>query len=112
MGTSGVTLGYMDKPNMDPTMEMPCSAHTISGKWESEGLQNAAAASFKWYRNEFAFQEAQKSKETGIDVYDLIDEEIEKIEPGCNGLICIPYLTWQERLWKALPMKQKKLLKK
>lgn len=92
MGTSGVTLGYMDKPNMDPTMEMPCSAHTISGKWESEGLQNAAAASFKWYRNEFAFQEAQKAKETGIDVYDLIDEEIEKIEPGCNGLICIPYL--------------------
>ncbi len=92
MGTSGVTLGYMDKPNMDPTMEMPCSAHTISGKWESEGLQNAAAASYKWFRNEFAFEESGIAKEKGIDVYDVIDEEIEAVEPGCNGLICIPYL--------------------
>ena len=69
MGTSGVTLGYMDKPNMDPTMEMPCSAHTIAGKWESEGLQNAAAASYKWFRNEFAYQENLVAQEKGMSVY-------------------------------------------
>lgn len=92
MGTSGVTLGYMDKPNMDPTMEMPCSAHTIAGKWESEGLQNAAAASYKWFRNEFAYPEAKIAEETGENIYELINQKIENVDPGCNGLICIPYL--------------------
>ena len=62
----------MDKPNMDPTMEMPCSAHTIAGKWESEGLQNAAAASYKWFRNEFAYQENLVAQEKGMSVYDVI----------------------------------------
>lgn len=95
MGTSGVTLGYMDKPNMDPTLGMPCSAHTIAGKWESEGLQNAAAASYKWYRNEFAIPEAAKALETGMNVYDIIDEEVENTQIGCNGLICLPYLAGQ-----------------
>lgn len=92
MGTAGVTLGYMDQPNMDPTMKMPCSAHAIAGKWESEGLQNAAGAAFKWFRNEFAFEEQQKADAEGLDVYDVIDEEIEKVQPGCNGLIFLPYL--------------------
>ena len=77
---------------MDPTMEMPCSAHTIAGKWESEGLQNAAAASYKWFRNEFAYQENLVAQEKGMSVYDVINEKIEQVDPGCNGLICIPYL--------------------
>ena len=92
MGTAGVTLGYMGQANLDPSMKMPCAAHAIAGKWESEGLQNAAGAAFKWYRNEFAFPEAQKAAAEGLDVYDLIDEQIEQVEPGCNGLIFLPYL--------------------
>ncbi len=95
MGTSGVTLGFMDKPNKDKTMGLPCAGHSIPGKWECEGLQNAAAASFKWYRNEFAYQEGIIADVTNKDVYDVIDEEIEKTTPGCNGLICLPYLAGQ-----------------
>lgn len=91
MGTAGVTLGYMDEPNMDPTMQMPCAAHAIAGKWESEGLQNAAGASFKWFRNEFAFEEMQRAEKEGLDIYDVLDEGIENVKPGCNGLICLPY---------------------
>lgn len=92
MGTAGTTLGYMDKANRDPMMKMPCAAHAIAGKWESEGLQNSAGSAFKWYRNEFAFPEVQKAKETGEDIYDLICQGIDEVEPGCNGLIFLPYL--------------------
>jgi xylulokinase len=46
----------------------------------------------KWYRNEFAIPEVALSKETGVDPYEYINEQVDKIKPGANGLICIPYL--------------------
>ncbi|MBO1701377.1 FGGY-family carbohydrate kinase [Eubacterium callanderi] len=91
IGTAGVTLAYMDEPIYDGSMRLPCSAHTVAGKWETEGLQNAAGSSLKWYRNEFAVPEIEKAKALGVDPYDLINEQVEAIAPGSDGLICIPY---------------------
>jgi xylulokinase len=54
LGTAGVSLCFMDEPRKDPTMRMPCSAHAYPGKWECEGLQNAAGASYRWFRDNLA----------------------------------------------------------
>jgi xylulokinase len=91
VGTAAVTLAYMDQPLYDDSMRLPCSAHAVAGKWETEGLQNAAGSSLKWYRNEFAIPEVALAKETGKDPYDYINEQVAEIKPGSNGLICIPY---------------------
>lgn len=91
MGTAAVTLAYMDGPYYDDSMRLPCSAHGVAGKWETEGLQNAAGSSLKWYRNEFAIPEMELSEETGMDPYDYINEQVADIKPGADGLICIPY---------------------
>ncbi|MGL4606290.1 MAG: FGGY-family carbohydrate kinase [Eubacteriaceae bacterium] len=91
VGTAAVTLAYMDDAIYDESMRLPCSAHAVPGKWETEGLQNAAGSSLKWYRNEFAIPEVELAKETGKDPYDYINEQVADIKPGANGLICIPY---------------------
>ncbi|SDY43566.1 FGGY-family carbohydrate kinase [Eubacterium barkeri] len=91
VGTAAVTLAYMDGAYYDDSMRLPCSAHAVAGKWETEGLQNAAGSSLKWYRNEFAIPEVALSKETGKDPYDYINEQVADIKPGADGLICIPY---------------------
>lgn len=91
VGTAAVTLAYMDDAYYDESRRLPCSAHAVAGKWETEGLQNAAGSSLKWYRNEFAIPEVAMSRDTGVDPYDYINEQVAEIKPGANGLICIPY---------------------
>ncbi len=91
IGTAGTTLAYMAEPIFDDNMRLPCSAHAVAGKWETEGLQNAAGSSLKWYRNELAVPEREKATSLGIDPYDLINEQVEAVAPGSEGLICIPY---------------------
>lgn len=91
IGTAGVTLAYMDEPIYDSNMRLPCSAHAVPGKWETEGLQLAAGSALKWYRNEIAKPEVKAAAEIGLDPYDLINEQIKNMPPGANGVICIPY---------------------
>jgi xylulokinase len=53
----------------------------------------AAGGSLRWYRDTLGEIERQQAKETGMDAYDLLLEEAEKVPPGCEGLIFLPYLS-------------------
>lgn len=92
LGTAGVSLCFMDKPMKDPTMRMPCSAHAVPGKWECEGLQMAAGASLRWYRDNFAELELLLGKKVSIDPYEFINMQVEKVPAGSKGLLFLPHL--------------------
>ncbi|MBN1486641.1 MAG: xylulose kinase [Anaerolineae bacterium] len=92
LGTAGVSLCFMDKPLKDPQMKMPCSAHAYPGKWECEGLQNAAGASYRWFRDTLANLEVALGQHSGIDPYELINNQVSKTPVGSRGLFYIPYL--------------------
>lgn len=92
LGTAGVSLCFMDKPRKDPTRRMPCSAHAYPGKWECEGLQNAAGASYRWFRDKLANLEVVTGNHTGIDPYELLNKQVAKTPVGSRGLVYIPYL--------------------
>lgn len=44
-----------------------------------------------WFIKEFAYKEEQICKETGKDIYDVMDEKLKEIPVGCDGLILQPY---------------------
>ena len=90
IGTAGVTVAYMDSPIYDKSKKLPLSAHTVAGKWETEGLQLAAGSALKWFRNELALKEMMESAELGVDPFKLIDDEVAKLKP-CDGIICLPF---------------------
>jgi xylulokinase len=92
LGTAGVSLCSMDDPNKDPDGVMPCSAHAVPGKWECEGLQMAAGASLKWYRDNFADLEKLMAERVDMDPYEFINIELDKVPAGSDGLIFLPHL--------------------
>jgi len=91
LGTSGVSVAHVENPVYSDTMALPLSYSCIPGKWEVEGLQMAAGSSYKWYRDKLAYPETQAANVLGVDPYDLINANIEKVPPCCDGVFCLPF---------------------
>ena len=64
LGTAGVALAFLDSPQRDEQRRIPCSAHAVPGKWESEGLQLAAGSAYRWYRDSIADLEVKAALRT------------------------------------------------
>jgi xylulokinase len=50
-----------------------------------------AGAIVKWFRNTFAQTELEEEKAGGPNAYDVLNAQAEKIAPGSEGLIVLPY---------------------
>jgi sugar (pentulose or hexulose) kinase len=46
----------------------------------------------RWYRDEFCAAEKEIEKLCGISAYYIIDQEVQDVEPGCDGLVVVPHL--------------------
>lgn len=46
----------------------------------------------QWFKNTFCYEESLRAKEQGINTFQLLDSEAEKVEPGSDGLIVLPHL--------------------
>jgi xylulokinase len=46
----------------------------------------------QWFKNTFCQEDVVQAEKQGINVFDLLDSEAEKIEPGVDGLIVLPHL--------------------
>lgn len=50
-----------------------------------------AGAIVKWFRNTFCQMEQHEESVSGVKVYDVLNAEAEKIKPGSDGLVVLPY---------------------
>ena len=93
LGTAGVLVGHSSKPVRDPK----CSAWVVGtpfdGQYELECHSNAAASSYRWLRDAIMNEAVALTNATDqkIDVYDIMSAIAGKAEPGCNGLIYLPW---------------------
>jgi xylulokinase len=46
----------------------------------------------QWFKNLFCQEEQARAKILGIDTFQLLDAEAEKVDPGSDGLIILPHL--------------------
>ena len=92
LGTGGLAAAYLDTPFRDPHRKAMIDNHAVYGKWQLEGLQAGAAGVFRWFRDEIAALEKESAAASGKNVYDMLNEMIEKTPPGAKGLILLPYL--------------------
>jgi sugar (pentulose or hexulose) kinase len=74
---------------MAPIGEKPASALEYSPTFCILGVAGAAP---QWFKNTFCQEEIAKAKQQGIGIYQLLENEATKIEPGANGLIFLPHL--------------------
>lgn len=91
-GTSGVVFAYMDEPLVDKQLRTHTFCHAVPGKWHVMGVMLSAGGSFRWLRDALGAQEQAVAAEGGRDPYAVLAEEAATAEPGCEGLIFLPYL--------------------
>jgi xylulokinase len=92
IGTSGVVFAYLDKISIDPKGRVHTFCHAVPNTWHVMGVTQGAGLSLKWFRDNFCKSEMETADLMGVDPYVLMDQEAEKVRPGCNGLIYLPYL--------------------
>lgn len=88
IGTGGLATVLLDRFYRDPKGQAMITHHASHGLWTFEGLQNAAAGVFRWFRNEIAALEWQQYGEA---VYDRLNEMIAQTPAGANGLLMLPF---------------------
>ncbi len=93
IGTFGSCFVVSDKPIRDPNKKLIVKGNHGVGNWTIEAFSNAAASSFRWYRDTFGDIEKQIAKETGKDPYDIMTASMaEDSVPGSNGITFLSFL--------------------
>lgn len=92
IGTGGQIFTALDELIVDPKNRVHTFCHAVPNKWCLQGAILSAGLSLRWFRDNFAHMEKVVGLSSNIDPYDLLSKEAEKAEPGCSGLIFLPYL--------------------
>lgn len=93
VGTSGVVFAFADEPVVDPGLRVHTFCHAVPGKWHVMGVMLSAGGSLRWYRDTFAECETAVARSMNSEVYDILSSQVASVEPGCEGLVFLPYLT-------------------
>jgi len=92
IGTGGQVFTTIDEFKYDLRRRVHTFRHVVPGKWCLQGAILSAGLSLRWFRDNFAQVEKITGSLCHIDPYDLLSKEAELAEPGCDGLIFLPYL--------------------
>ncbi|MEG2350071.1 MAG: xylulokinase [Hungatella sp.] len=92
IGTSGVVFAHSSQLTIDPLGRVHTCCCAVPGAWHVMGVTQAAGLSLKWFKDNFCQDYVRKAEELGMDVYDLINRDIEEIVPGSDKLLYLPYL--------------------
>jgi xylulokinase len=90
MGTAGV-LGIVHKKDSF-TKNMIMVIHTANSKTTYTTVSaQLCGGIYRYYRDNLALAEVNTAKELGLDPFKIMDIEAEKVNPGSDGLILLPY---------------------
>lgn len=91
-GAALAICATVSKPFFDPEMKMPCHYHGLPDTYMAHTFTSGGMV-LKWFKDSFCQLESDTSILIGTDVYNLLDEEAQKVNPGCDGLIMLPHLS-------------------
>jgi len=83
IGTGGQLFITVDKFTYDPKLRIHTFCHAVHNSYHLLGAILSAGLSLKWLRESIL---------RAPDSYRIFDEEVEKIRPGSEGIIFLPYL--------------------
>lgn len=89
-GSALVAVFISDSFRYDPIGSIPMFCAGLPHQYMFQPFSTGAIV-MKWFRDEFCELEKMISSKSGINTYNLIDAEAEKVEAGSAGLILLPY---------------------
>jgi xylulokinase len=92
IGTAGIVAMALDKCHDNPEGKLQVFCNNMPDKWHTMGVTLAAGGSLRWLRDSLCGAEQEVAKWVGEDVYEILNREAAKAEPGSEGLLFLPYL--------------------
>ena len=92
IGTSGAVRTVVPEPNVDEEGRTFCYA-LESGMWVIGGPINNGGMALQWALDKIFYDLKEKAEEKGRDPHELVEELVEEVGAGSDGLIFLPYLT-------------------
>lgn len=89
-GQAGGMSICMEQYQADPHLIL--GFHVIPGKWLLQGGTTGGGGVMRWFEREFADYERLMKEQTGVSSLDQLNEIAEKVDPGCDGLVFLPYM--------------------
>ena len=92
IGTSGAVRSVVDRPQVDDDRTLFCYALTEE-VWVIGGPINNGGMALQWAIDEMFPGIKDQAEEQGRDPYELMEEAVEDVPAGSEGLVFLPYLT-------------------
>ncbi len=90
-GQAGGMSICLDTYKADPRLIL--SYHAVAGQWIIQGGTVGGGGVMRWLEKEFADYERVKGKELGKSSLELFNEIAEKVAPGSDGMVFLPYMS-------------------
>ena len=92
IGTAGIAAMALDRCYDNPEGKLQVFCNNMPNKWHTMGVTLAAGGSLRWVRDMLGGAEKEVARWLGKDVYELYTDEAALAQPGCEGLLFLPYL--------------------
>lgn len=92
IGTSSILYTHLNQYTEIPEGGLHVCCCAVPGGYFTMGGPQAAGLSLEWFKDEYCQDYIERAQREMRSVYDLINEEAEKIPPGSERLIYMPYL--------------------
>jgi autoinducer 2 (AI-2) kinase len=89
----------LDNPLIDPRARLRTLCHTEADRWMMEGIGFWCGIVMRWFRDGFCELEAAEARETGEDVYAVMERKAARVSPGANGITGIFSNVMQANRW-------------
>ncbi|GAK60100.1 hypothetical protein U27_07088 [Candidatus Vecturithrix granuli] len=89
-GTSTVIMAALTHPITDARLTF--FPHSVQDTFLLIGPMSSTGASLKWFKNQLGLAEQNAAALFGIDPYEVMNREVEKLADGPSGIIFLPYL--------------------
>ena len=86
-GTASIMAVYLERPVPDARM---LNLHHALPGWIPFGIIDSGGGALKWFKDKLC--RAETVDAGGGEVYDILNREAERIPPGTEGLLFLPYL--------------------
>ncbi|MDC7289378.1 xylulokinase [Blautia schinkii] len=90
-GQAGGMSICMDTYKADPRLIL--GFHVVPGQWLLQGGTTGGGGVMRWFEREFAAYEREMQEKTGKSSLEQLNEIGEKVAPGSDGVVFLPYMS-------------------
>ena len=99
-GQAGGMSIQLDRPIIHPKLIL--GYHVLPDQWLLQGGTVGGGGTLRWFKEQLGSHEKQIADREDISSYKVMDREAEKISPGSEGLIFLPYMAGERSpIWNS-----------